>query len=1090
MIERATTCLENGGKHVLRIPKKSFRTKRSLHSSFWSHGAGDINLPAWWHAFLRVSPTSPSPWPPGENPQNSKTIPSHIAGLGFLDFLYPVRTLAFIRRHLTENTTALRRHPRSRLLSQRSRTYASTADSPVGHEAKLEADTEATSAADDVEVDFSAIATSHLAPGELAAKLHEMLFSEEQDTDIRVIWQLYEMLQESSGPFDPSDLDQLFKRLSSSNVPFGLGKTRELFETIARSERRASHYACTISAALQQGDLRSAVAIHGEAANNIGGFLNLGTSLVFKHAIQNADWEAALAVWEQYGDYRRLYLPQRCVWEDFDRLPLPSILEHASGAVSFAINCIEASSFDDAISARKLAIAIVQRALNVRHAEFDPFLQAELVDKAQSIQEPSFDLYRAAIVQHFSVGVQSSEHSQWGLRLYRTARTKPDFVPSSKLLYAVLTRCHATRSSQDMYHVLEDYRKHDIELPIFAYPRLLSQFARHGDFNTVDQLFRESIDRFGAENIGITAPCLLHACYRRAEPDRAIGVLEHLQQTYDYLPDIQGWNTLFATYARVGDCDGAMALLDRLVKVNVRPDSKTYGILMGMYAKRSDYEATSTVYEQAISEGVKPSFEMIGSLVLALAANDRLDEAERTAEEALGMDFEAPRHPSPALTGDFSRTRMWNVLLGHRAMRGELDKVFELQNRMREAGVAFDGATYAALMQSLCIKKMPVAARKILLDVMPKADIRATATHYAIVMSGYLTTKDYRMVFNLQRRMEEEGIKPTSSTRNTLLRVASQLDHKEHFRGTSKTRIFEASHADQILTQTLDNLDPIELATLGPLKFAQSNPPNAAFQASYFPYMISLYGSKKVFDKVAEMYDKYISTVRKSNPDTEISPSVELLSSLMVSYTKAGEHSETEKCWHLALSKSQEIACKANGDTSQPGWVLHKYRYLLSLPLTRYMHTLWATSRIDEIEPLISSLQRAGYRLSTHNWNKYIQLLVQSQSNSHTLLAYRLCEEKIMEGWPGWERFGHHIALKRRIKKQWVPRSWELGRPFPHYETIVYLASAYLDLQAEAYGTGLAFVGELERAAPKTVEAVGKLPRFDDKIQNTLLKRD
>lgn len=953
--------------------------------------------------------------------------------------------------------------------------------------AEQEEVTKDVSAADASQENFLAIETSQLTKGELAAKLHELLFAKEQDADIRHIWQLYERLQELSVSLGPGDLAQLFKRLSSSEGTFGLGKTRELLDTVALSERRAIHYACTITAVLQQGDLGSAVAIHGEAASHVAGSLSFGTSLLFKYAIQHADWEAALAIWDQYGDGRRLYFEDSRVWEEVDRLPLPDLLKHANEAVNFAINCIEASTFEHATPARKLAFAIVRRALNVRNTDFDPFLQAELVEKAQSILQPSLDLFEAAILQNFSIGTQSVEHNQWALHLYRTARTKPDFVPDLSLLEALLRSCHYTRSSQEMYYVLEDYRKHHIELPRQAYPLLLSQFARYGDFEIVDELFQESMNRFGDEDISILAPCLLHACYRRAEPDRAVGVVENLQQTYDYLPSLPEWNTLLATYARVGDCDTAMALLDRLAKVNVRPDNTTYGILMGMYAKRSDHEATNMLYERSISEGVKPGFEMVGSLALALATNDRLDEAERIVEEALEMDLEAPRQRSPAVTGDYSRTRMWNILLGHHAMKGQLDKVVELQNRMREVGVAFDGATYAALMQSLCIKKMPVAARRILLDIMPKAGIRATALHYAIVMSGYLNLKDYRMIFNLQRRMEEEGIKPTFSTQNMLLRLASQFDEKEYFQGTSTDRTFEASQAENILTQTLDSLDPMELASLGPTKFGQTSPPNVAFQVSYFPFMVNLYGRKGSFDKVAEMYDKYISTLRRFDPDTEVNPPVEMLSALMVSYTKAGEHEETEKCWHLAFSKSKAIACKANADTSQPGWVLHKYRFLLSLPLTRYMQSLSATSRADEIGPLIESLQQAGYQLSTHNWNKYVQVLVQS---SRPLLAYLLCEEKLMEGWPGWERFGHFLKQKRTIKKQWVPRSWELGRPFPHYETLVFLASAYLDAQGKAYGVGREALRDIERLAPRAVESVLKMPRFDDKIQNRMLRRD
>ncbi|KAL8761483.1 MAG: hypothetical protein Q9184_002393 [Pyrenodesmia sp. 2 TL-2023] len=1083
MIERAATCLENGGKHVLRLRSKPFRTQRSLHSAFWSHGAGDINLPVWWHALLQAPPASPPQWLRNETSPNLQHTKSDVTSFGLLEFLYPVRTLAYIHKYVNERTTILRRHRRSQLAAQRSRTYTSAADRLENGVARTEEVDEHTIAESTLDVDFSPIDTSHLTTGEIAAKFHELLVADERVVNIRQLWHLHERLQELSISLDPGDLAQLFKRLSNSPGRFGLGKTMVLFDSIALLERRGIHYTCTIAAALKQRDLRTAVALHGQAANHIDG--SFGSSVVFKYAIEHADWEATLAVWQQYGDHRRLYSRDSNIWDDVDPLPLSQLMEHARGAIDFAISSVEASNPDDAVPARKLALAMLQRALDVRDPDFDPLLQAELVEKAQSIELPGMNLCQAAILQDLSVNTKSREHGECGLNLYRTAREKPEFVPDLVLLQTLSRRCHDLRSSDDMYRILVDYRKHHIDLPQDSHRLLMSQIARHGDFNTVDQLFQEWVDRYGIDQMSEIAPHLLHACYRRGEADRAIAVLENLREKYDYFPNLRAWNIVIATYSRIGNCDAAMGLSDRLAQLNIQPDSTTYGILMGMYARRSDYDATMRIYEQAVSEGVKPSFDMAGSVVLALATNDRFDEAKALVEEVLSKSQSKSRALGPARRQSQSITRMWNFLLTQYAMSGQLDKVFELQNRMREGGVAFDRDTYAALMQCFCNRRLPEAAQKILKVVMPQSGLRPTALHFAIVMSGFLNNKDYRKVVSLQRRMVEDyGIKPTFSTQNTLLRLASQFDQNAFYQDPSGLATFEGSQTENILTQTLDRVDPMQLASLGPTKYAQSNPPNVALQTSYFPYTINIFGRMRSFEKVAETYNRYVARAKKDDPDLEPSHPVEILSALMVSYNKTGEYKEAEKCWNLALEKSKVVARKANADPSQPGWVLYKYRFLLSLHLTRYMHTLFATSRVGEIASVVASLEHAGFQLSTHNWNKYVQVLVHTKQ---TLPAYQLCEENLMGGWPGWDRFGH-FHQKRRIKKRWVPKSWELGRPFPHYETIVYLASAYLDAQALAYGVGKELLKELERLAPKTVEAVFKMPRFNDRIQNALLK--
>ncbi|KAL8938129.1 MAG: hypothetical protein Q9216_004056 [Gyalolechia sp. 2 TL-2023] len=1084
MIERATTCLENGGKHLLRIPQARFRTRRNLHSAFWSHGAGDIDLPAWWHALLQVPSANPSKWLRKGDSRITRTTLHDNTGLGLLDFLYPVQTLAFIRNFINEGPTALRRYRRLQRPSPRSRTYTSSADDSVSLSAKQE------ETAQIIGPDALTIRNSNTAgtvpPSEdnLRARFRELLFDEEQSLDTRHIWHLYEKIQELAVPANSSDLAQLFICLRRSSSTFDIEKTRELFDSIPPSDRAVVHYGCAISAALKEHDLTRAMAIQVETFNRNQAFHG---SSILKYTVLHSMWEAAVAIWQPLQDDKSMEDAAIRVWEGVKTLPLHDLFDKAIKALDYALD------LDDTAAARNFAFDFAQNVLRIRRKAFKQSLQAKLMQKVQKIQHPSIvKLVTYAMIQNFSIGVESHKHNQAALDLYAAARTQPDFAPSLRLMGAALIRARLTRNSQGMYDLIDDYRRFHRVPPRPAYPPLMSQLARQGDFATVDQLFQESMARFGhgAEgDLSSLAPELLYVCYRRAEVDRAVHTIDRLREQYGYSPDMRAWNIVLATYARVGDCDGAVALWKHLARMNLRPDGSSYGILIGMFAKRSDYEAANAVYHEAVFEGVKPNVEMVSSLVLALATNDRLDEAQKVAEETTDTNFEALQSQGATPPQPHTFTPMWNILLGQYAMKGQLDKVFDVQKRMHELGVAFDGLTYAALMQSLCIKKLPAAAQKVLKSVMPKHGIRPTALHYAIVIGGFVRNKDYPVIFSLQSRMEKHGIRSTFSTQNAFLRLASQIDERDRARDGSEEETFQARRAESILSETLDSIDPSELATLGPTKFTNMNmnPPNIALQMSYFPYLIALYGRNKSFEKVTEMYDRYILTIGKPDMDLKADPPIEILSALMVSYTYAGEHDETKKCWQLALEKSKEIARGANADTSQPGWVLYKYRFILTLPLTRYMQSLQATSGVDEISGVIASLQRDGFQLSAHNWNKYVQILVQEKV---PILAYEICENQLMDGWPGWDRFGSRINLKRKIKRQWVPGSWELDRPFPYYETFVFLASAYLDAQGLAYGVGREMMQEFERVAPRTVEAVQRMPRIDDTIQNQLLKKD
>ncbi|KAL8696132.1 MAG: hypothetical protein Q9201_007808 [Fulgogasparrea decipioides] len=1087
MIERAATCLESGGRHLLRISKKPFQKHRSLHSAFWSHGAGDISLPAWWHAFLQVPSTSDPLRGARTNGLAAQGAAFDGIGLGLLDFLYPGQTLAFIRRCVSENAATLRRRRRSRILLQRSRSYTSTADNFLGVQEEQDDAAYAASAQAVLNGGASALESAGAKEADMKAKLNRLLYGADQSSNTEQMWQIFQRLQEASISLDPGDLAQLFKCLSASSGVMELRRTRDLLDSVPLSERRAIHYACAISAALKQNDLKSAVAIHREAASQIQG--SFGSSVVFQYAIEHSNFGAALAVWQHYWNNTEIYFGPADIWNGFDALPLSKQMQKAREAVDFAIGRIEATSFDDAATARRFACSLVQRALSVRNTDFECSFQVRLLERAQKMQPLNPVFFKAAILQSLSVAKQkqSKSHSAWGLRLYRKLRGEMKLAPDLELLHTVLGRFFAIHDWRGLYMVLEDYRTHHEAIPQSAYRLLISGLARQGYLDTINQLIREAIDRYGTEDISNYARSLLYACFRRAQVGEAVGVFESLQAEYGYRPDLRAWNILLATYSRVGDCDGVMALFEKLAAADLRPNSSTYGILMGMFAKKSDYEATTMLYERAISEAIKPSIGMLESLVLAQTTNDRLDEANETLEAALTMDLE-PRSPrAPYLSGDHSRTRMWNAVLGRYAMNGQLDEVSLLCKRMQKAKIPFDDVTYATLIQAFCIKNQHYVARKILVEVMPKAGVRATALHYAILMGGFVTRRAYPEILDLSKRMLSKGLTPTPGTQNALMRAASRIDEQAQRDRIPENGTFNADRAEEVLAQTLDSLDPSQLAPLGPTKYSQSSSPNVALYASYFSYMIALYGRQRRFNKVAEIYDKFVSTARKFGPDVEVSPPVEILSALMVSYTNAGDHKETEKCWHLALEKSKEIACKAGADTSQPGWVLYKYRFLLALPLTRYMNSLQAMSRVDDIGPLIASLQDAGFQLSTPNWNKYIQILAQE---GRVLPAFELCERELMDGWPGWEQFGSLRHAKRKIKVGWTPKSWEIGRRFPQYETLVYLAGLYLDAQGMAYGVRKELLKDCERVAPRAVEAVVRMPRFEDEIQERILRRD
>lgn len=105
MLDRATACLKAGARDSLKCARQASRSKRQLHRSFWTHGAGDLDL--------SCSGTSSRPLPsilPCKPALTDKTCtagprhsqePDHsgseLPDGPFLDFLYPPQALAWLQ---------------------------------------------------------------------------------------------------------------------------------------------------------------------------------------------------------------------------------------------------------------------------------------------------------------------------------------------------------------------------------------------------------------------------------------------------------------------------------------------------------------------------------------------------------------------------------------------------------------------------------------------------------------------------------------------------------------------------------------------------------------------------------------------------------------------------------------------------------------------------------------------------------------------------------------------------------------------------------------------------------------------------------
>lgn len=1069
MIRRAVACSENQYQRLLRVHKKALRSQRSLHSGFWYHGPDNIYLPSWWISFLEMPRIEKGNRPSRASNAATNTVHSNIKSMAFLDFLYPMQTLATIQRFVKKSRTSLKSNPQARNILHRSRAYTSIATDlaePTQIIDKTRSEVlNATSS--DKKVDEAAVSWPSLqnsqALGKIHARFDELLDEGQADLHQEEVWHCFQKLRNLLQMHSPKKIKKLLQYLSKSRTSNNMRRLIDVIDGLPLDQRRGIHYSHAVFAALSQDDLKTALAFHREALSRIQG--TVGTSLLLCYLVERKRCKEALEIWNEYWDHMQLYLRQPDKWTRAYSLPFGLLMDLAASMADFAIEAFPDPSTESAVLLRDFALQMIRRVFSAQTDQIDVIKHQQLFKKAMSLKETGLKTYQAAIYQILSV--KSTLSGAAVLSYYLRLKEIPEWKPDKALLQAMLPSFVSIRSDSGIQLVHDDYQAHYGQIPLGTIDTMISEASYRGNIELVWSLFHQYRHALKGLVSSRIYYFILNAYCRRGEINNVVQHFQSLQDDYGFIPDLDSWNTVIATHARVGDTEGALVWFDKLVKAGELPNHWSYFFLMSMYAKRGDLEAVIQLLEKSEVAGITPSAAMINSVVLAQIKNGLLDDAYELVEKALDMDMKG------------SRTRMWNFVINAYAVKHDLAKVADVHRRMREKGVSTDPMTYAALMHGLQ-KIHPDAAWKILRDILPKVGIRALNIHYSVCLSGFLRSREYGKLLGVYDHMLQQGIKPTFGEQNVLLVAAAKLERGSNRDEESRSEQDRLNLAQTILEKFLSTMDAKDLATDEPMKFLGGNRLDEGYSSAYFTHLISIYGRLNCFDKVAELYDQYLKTAEKFQQRQDVSPPVQMLSALMVANLQAQDHGEVERCWYLALDKAEAMVQHQSADTSKPGWVLHDRRFIMNACLSSYIISLEMQNKVDDVTAAVDDLLRSGYELDNLRWNLYIQVLAR---NYRGLLAFELCERELIDDWHGWRALGAIKGLRSKLRKK-MPRSYELSRRKPSYHTLVYLTKTYVHIRLN----GAKALAKVQWLAPRTLDAVRNLPNLKDSIQLEILR--
>ncbi|KAI4736765.1 hypothetical protein E4T50_12739 [Aureobasidium sp. EXF-12298] len=1116
MLERTSACLDTGVRFSLRQKSLFPKSRRLLHSSFWSTHAPDVDHLCLNHNSSSYAPASSyaastSLSYPSVTPASSPD--SHDAP--FLGFLYPAPTQAFMTR-LSQWERLSRKNTRPNVLrGYSSMTTPKRSASPPPPPSSR------------AHHDLVALLESPISDQSFLA------------LDIERAWNLLSQIPHPSTDLLHHAIYWFAQRDDRTADQHAV----DLFADLPNESKSPADYRHAIVSNLRLGRQPVAVALHKEASS-LPRAGHIASSYMMETAIESSDWPLAISVlkeWETYNAAAYSGLESQILWgRSLVNLRFALTKLHELRRL-----CCERMQLDkndqSTQGLQRLYRLLMDRYIQAqsRHPIFlKPGNTADLtrghvrilIEKTHKHGLASAALYEGILMTLLTLNGCASNQGCSAIvsATYLLYRQSKFFAPTEELLLFITRfwRDHNLAFAGEgprlnfigKDSILGDWIKHHQRPSHSAFVVIMDAFAQRGLAAAVKEhadLYK-SFYMNGDMNPDSLWPLLtVHAVNR--QPAHAYKQLRSMEKEYGISPNLRCWNIVMHAYIWIDDLTGATDIFRKIINSGIEPDEYSYAQILNAYAKRGDIDGVIELLDFAKLRGLtKPTTYMLNSMILALTHSSGMDGAL----EALNQTIEAVQKNK----AKGSLTLCFNTVLVAFAWRRDLKATMETYRRMKAENIPLDERSYGALMLVLCLFRQSPSAHKVLKTVMPSSGIRPMAFHYAILTRGYLGQELYSEAVKVDDEMKRARVRETASSRA----VASRANtlYQNSIAGKQTDKADSSLPLDLAIEDFQKLLDDTRVFRHG------IQPEAAGHQTMDISHLIYVHGHRRSFEAVQHLFQMFQKKLTEIDKGQDQAPIVLLLTNLMFVHSQAQEWSEVDKYWNLIKSRVDEIRLSHIPASKFLKSVRHKhftpsrgegetaiipasYRFMLSQPLQYYIRSQFAQSSIRKLVPMMMKLLSQGFRFANKTWNELIVQLCQA-SPPRALLAFTLVEKYMMKDWPGWIYHRHAsitkpetVFIKKHTHKEGLEyinaRYLNKEQLIPQYRTMVYLARAMLDVRGltsrglgddhDESGYGLqelrkqvGSIPEIQRQAPKTLHAVQSMPRILDRLQESLLR--
>jgi pentatricopeptide repeat protein len=840
MIEHATACLKNGGKSVSTLPTILSNGHRPLHSAFWTHGAGDIDLPQWWFDFLSRSPVEhSSPRTNASASTNSNHSNALRSGLAF-DFLYPPKTLEFVNRLATRK---IQTDSRNNAIGHNNGCVAQTAkkeEVDKGTEKKALSEGaihQRYEALQRLALDFRADSEDLLGP-------YDDHFEYLEGNEVKEALKIFRSKDTTTS--NPSEIGTNRYRIVSSSM-IALKKSREAYEAILEEQRQYLIKLKDLTTRKLQSPPKSErlnMLRRLELAGQVYA-QELYKWLINHHLPKDqAQWTEenhSMVIKAQYLAAQNTY-PN--FLESFKHLEagmtpvmehLETAIKHGKYASPLATMFNLAVSFGDWRTGHKAirvgeACGLEKSQIVSNISKIDTNVLGRGIRALNS--HPPSTIFRGRRFQSQSLLEYSCYKDFLGVLIENFLERKLKADAEAPLVFSVLNALRKIQIlTHDNWHTFLSqllYPKGDsLELRAFAGPAYALWkmcCAKVPDFSWEQRELEALLEKLcsvhhpGASKVFRHITRLYgfypYVCKQMVEEHSYQGQLEEISRIYKNLKlegnaghDLPWLNYLVSA----AGSRGQLHLIEKYMELarsdkEIKNNSKIWNSVIQAYARSNDITGSLKWYNLMQLEGPKPTFQTHLAVIRTYASRGELLQAQEHLNnirskgyqlhfkfiEALiyahiqNEDVEGAEQlllDTTKMDMKGSRTSSWNLVINAYAVQRSLPNINIIHQLMIQHQIPEDSMTYAAIMNGFCRAGDPHLALKIIKEVMPRKKLRPSTYHYNILMAGYLAANNPPRAMDLYRKIRRGDlgwdIVPDFGTDMMAIRAMARMELKE-----------------------------------------------------------------------------------------------------------------------------------------------------------------------------------------------------------------------------------------------------------------------------------------------------------------------